>query len=378
MENNSTIPNYYEGFEKDEIFRPVDCYNIKKGMYEVSNFGRVINIISGNELSQINRRGYRDVGVQNEDNSRYIVSIHRLVAIAFIPKTEEDIYLGRNTVNHKDLVKYHNFVDNLEWVTNLENTQHAFNNYAELKEKQAINGHLELPDPDNKWSRGQVTKGEANGMSRITEEQAHIICQSIILGKKYYQCAIDAGLEGTENDGFLVNMIARGTRWKYVSDNYNLPPIEPVNVYADFAHDVCKLLEKRLVAVEIIKLLPNLPGTLEQKRVFINNIRMGNTYAEISSQYNFPKGELMTKAEYYRPVLRNLVYNGYTNPEIVDLVPMPGTRSGNLQVLNKIRNSDMEPELLNVIKKHDKGELIQVLHIVERPSQTKRTRYNIV
>ena len=47
--------------------------------------------------------------------------MHRLVAQAFIPKTEEDLELGRNLVNHLDGNPSHNWAWNLEWCTNGEN-----------------------------------------------------------------------------------------------------------------------------------------------------------------------------------------------------------------------------------------------------------------
>lgn len=49
------------------------------------------------------------------------VSAHRLIAMAFIPNP-----LNKPFVNHKDGDKKNNSIDNLEWVTNLENTKHAF------------------------------------------------------------------------------------------------------------------------------------------------------------------------------------------------------------------------------------------------------------
>lgn len=104
-----------------------------EGMYQISNKGRVrsldravkqrndsIQIKKGKVLVQTkNHKGYYLVGL-NKNNKKYMKSVHRLVALAFIQNPEK-----KPQVNHIDGNKKNNDSSNLEWVTASENITHA-------------------------------------------------------------------------------------------------------------------------------------------------------------------------------------------------------------------------------------------------------------
>lgn len=87
-------------------------------MYSVSNKGRVRNDNSGRILRQGKEKcGYLHVVLFP---NRKVCRVHRLVAEAFIDNPDNKV-----DVNHKDLNKQNNILDNLEWTTRKENCQHA-------------------------------------------------------------------------------------------------------------------------------------------------------------------------------------------------------------------------------------------------------------
>lgn len=102
-----------------EIWKSVTLKEFSK-VYEVSSLGRVRNIVTGRILKpKVSRVGYERVTLCNKGYKKNI-SIHRLVALAFIPNTE-----NKPTVNHKNEVKSDNRVENLEWATNLEQNEYG-------------------------------------------------------------------------------------------------------------------------------------------------------------------------------------------------------------------------------------------------------------
>ena len=90
-------------------------------VYQVSNLGKVKNRTTGKLLKTWKtNRGYLKTGL-SIDGICVKYSIHRLVAMAFIPNPD-----NKPCVNHIDSDITNNKVDNLEWVTPKENVHHSY------------------------------------------------------------------------------------------------------------------------------------------------------------------------------------------------------------------------------------------------------------
>lgn len=114
---------------KKEIWKDVVGY---EGLYQVSDFGRVKRLkgqYSNNQYKEdrimspsTSSNGYLNIRFC-VDGCACSISVHRLVALHFIPNPE-----NKPQVNHIDLNKANNDAQNLEWCTAKENTFHAYIN----------------------------------------------------------------------------------------------------------------------------------------------------------------------------------------------------------------------------------------------------------
>lgn len=88
--------------------------------YSISSDGRVFSKRRGKCLQpKKSQAGYLRVGLACNGKIK-MMSVHRLVALAFIPNQE-----NKPTVNHINEIKTDNRVENLEWATNAEQNIHG-------------------------------------------------------------------------------------------------------------------------------------------------------------------------------------------------------------------------------------------------------------
>jgi hypothetical protein len=90
-------------------------------LYEASSLGRIKSVLSGKIIKpRFNRQGYLKLGLyRNKKQTTFFV--HRLVAMAFLGKSNLD-------VDHINNIKFDNKLDNIRYVTKRQN-QH----FRELK-----------------------------------------------------------------------------------------------------------------------------------------------------------------------------------------------------------------------------------------------------
>ena len=188
-----------------------------EGLYQVSNYGRVKRLsrtIKAYILYQenatlkqkiikpsYNHEKYLKV-VLTRNNKKYNKTVHRLVAEVFIPNPE-----NKPDVNHiipvtKD--KCINRVDNLEWCTKSENTQHMIKLYR-----------------NNNGSTNRVysTKGSHVMAKRINkiDENLNIVCT--------FECVKDAIEDSGRSSSYFYkclkeNLIIGGFKYTYEDNDY--------------------------------------------------------------------------------------------------------------------------------------------------------------
>lgn len=181
-----------------ERFVPCTFPGIEPNRYLVSDRGRVFNLISGNYISShIDKEKRLRCSLKTlEGNKKFFT--HRLVAWEFCTGYSEE----RNIVNHKDGNSLNNFYFNLEWVTSMENTHHAY-------------------------SKGLIPVGEKSHLAKYSENFIRKLCEQLEITTKareiYNNLQNDVELSGVTLKTFksLVKKVKNRQNWVHVSKDYN-------------------------------------------------------------------------------------------------------------------------------------------------------------
>lgn len=133
-----------------------------EGLYQVSNMGNVKSLKFGKERIlkyKINKYGYYLVCLCNKGVKKFH-TIHRLVAESFIPNPD-----NKNEIDHINTDKADNRVENLRWVTHIENMNNSLSIDKRYKSvlQFSLNG-----DIINKWDSVKEANEELNIGSHIT------------------------------------------------------------------------------------------------------------------------------------------------------------------------------------------------------------------
>ena len=174
-----------------EIWKDIKGY---EGLYQVSNLGNIktlqkeIKCKKNSYLSKekickpsLDSSGYRQI-VLTKNKIRKSFKVHRLVAQAFIPNPN-----NLPQINHKDENKQNNYIENLEWCTNLYNSRYGTrpircSKHLEKKVKQIKN---------NKVIKKYNSLKEAEQNTNIKYQEISACCRKIIKtagGYKWKYC----------------------------------------------------------------------------------------------------------------------------------------------------------------------------------------------
>lgn len=138
--------------EIKEIWKDIQGY---EGKYQISNIGRVKSLYLINRQAKIprekilaygyNQQGYPFVQLSKNGKVGKHLSIHRLVAMHFMPNPN-----NYPVVNHINGIKTDNRVENLEWCTQKYNIQQSFKNG---QQKPTWKGKTGIENPNSKKVR---------------------------------------------------------------------------------------------------------------------------------------------------------------------------------------------------------------------------------
>jgi hypothetical protein len=182
--------------QSKEIWLPIPGY---EGIYSVSNLGQVRRDKGGRRTyagrllkPSTDKDGYLRVDLYFDKIPKHF-HVHKLVTLAFL-----GLRPLKYVVNHKDTNKKNNRVENLEYVTDRQNKDHA-KEHGLYRAPSVPYDHLK--------------RGSQINTARLTEVDIPVIRNLLKKGWKHREIAKQFGVTRA-----CISFISRGEHWKHVSD----------------------------------------------------------------------------------------------------------------------------------------------------------------
>lgn len=207
------------------------------------------NVYKGDKKLSKNKmdNGYESVSLSYIDGRpRKLWYVHRLVALLFINKPE-----GKDFVNHKDSDRTNNKVENLEWVTQKENMQHAHSNGA--FRKKTGQHHLAIH----------------------SDEIIHKACSMMAEGRRDIDISNITGLHRA-----TVGDIRKRKVWNHISCDYKFITPKKRRLSDDTVHWVCRMITEGKSPKDIVDL-----SNGKVAKQMVCDIRLKKSYKDISDHY---------------------------------------------------------------------------------------------
>lgn len=245
--------------DNEEIWKPITYMDIKRGMYEVSNFGRFRKmknkqILNGNNPK--NEKGYCRICLKSKDGKQRKYPMHRIVYATFKGKIPKD-----TEINHIDGNKLLNRIDNLEIASRKENAKHA-----------SIHDLYQF--------------GEKHYKSIFTNDEVEQICQYLENGKPVTEIINMMNLNDRGSVYSNIDKIIHKKAWTRISKKYKID--YKLYHYKTYKYDdICKMCDmifnQKLKNKEIVSKFPQYKSSNLDKA--LKSIRAFRIYKNISKKY---------------------------------------------------------------------------------------------
>lgn len=233
--------------------------------YKIDKDGNVFSMFSNKNMKHSISPKHHDKYAKvmlSRNGKRKFVTVHRLLALAFLARTPE-----RKYVNHIDGDITNNSLNNLEWVTALENNIHSLDY---VRTPQFTNGFdIELPPRGDYKERGR-------GRSFINEDEVVKYCDYMMQG--YRGCDLRI-MMGISPKFFTTLKKHREFPFKHIGDRYDFSHLpEQKLMTPEQIHSICQMLQDGHTIMHTYK-------TLDIARSVVRGVASRKSHKQISKDY---------------------------------------------------------------------------------------------